>query len=174
MTFKPNATGAGNKFTYPSLVEGVEGKVVRQRFEDMDLVTVPMATVMLRPSGGVGAGWYAMLGLAVAAAAAGYWYWRREQGALVPVGPMIEVKRPVRVTPLSAILTLQRIEQEHADRLGTERTERLRTEIAELQRTHFGEQTGTDGPNERVPQDGLDQAMNRWIRELASADGGTG
>ncbi|MFO0826807.1 MAG: hypothetical protein U0572_01550 [Phycisphaerales bacterium] len=154
ITFTPTGATVGTEFTLPALKQGLDGKVTARQFSDMDLVTVTGRTVAVVPPI-LSTRNLVIAGVVVAAAIAGMWMIRSRRRA-EPVDDALH-HMPTRITPLSVIATLRRIESESGPSLDAPRRAALAREIETLESQYFGPQSGAD-------QNGtLRAALDRWI-----------
>jgi uncharacterized membrane protein len=156
ITYEPTVGGVGDAFTVPVLADGVEGTLSTDRYVDMDLVAVSSASAPVHPSG---MPWGLMVSivllLIILAVIAFMALWRRRgEGE----GDALDVHMPDRVTPLTAVITLQRIDSQFGSRLGSDERESLRGDIAELERVYFAEDGSLDGR--------LGEILDRWIGRM--------
>jgi hypothetical protein len=116
----------------------------------------------------------AALGVAAIVGVGILWSRRRRPGAIDASIPL-----PDRITPLSVIAALRRIESERASQLGNDERARLAAEIGALERTYFGpapaasqtelKPSGNGGDGERQADAGsLRTVLERWARRAAT------
>jgi hypothetical protein len=154
VTYTPASGRVGSAFTLPVLQAGVAGSLGSKHFADMDIVAIEGAEVPVTPPAAPlrFAGLVTAFLLAVAAAIAAMILWRRRQ----PIEER-ESLLPSRITPLSVIATLQRLDREDGARLQPERRTALRREIAELEASYFGRAEAG------VPDGDLRGVLERWL-----------
>lgn len=155
VTYKPTGAGAGSAFELPRLRGGVTGAVVSKSYSDLDLVEVKAASIALSPrtSWLTIAVWVAMLGALLGLAA---WLLRRHSAEAEPAlaGPGM----PERITPLSTLVTMQRVLAERGETLDAASRAALAGDIVTVQRECFG--PASSGP----PDEGrLRQTLERWL-----------
>ncbi len=152
--YQPTGGSVAAAFRIPVLADGYDGKSATEYYDDMDLVEATAATVPVTPSG------FPFLWLAVVVVVLGLlgFVVVRRRGRQQETGEEADIRMPEPVTPLAAVLTLQRIERDFADRLAADDRGRLHTEIARIERAYFAE----DGS----PNGDVREALVRWIEAV--------
>jgi hypothetical protein len=134
VTFTPSGGSVGSTFTLPPIAEGLGGTLVAKQYTDMDVVPITGLTVAV-----VRSPWSARNALIAAVGVLGLFgaavLWSRRRR---PEATDERVALPDRITPLSVIAALRRIESDRALQLGTDDRARLAAEIGSLERTYFG------------------------------------
>jgi len=154
VTYTPTGGRVGSAFTLPVLHAGVTGSLSSKHFADMDIVTVEGPTLPVSPPTQPlrFAGIAMALLLVAAAAIAALLLWRRRQPE-AQVGSVL----PSRLTPLSVIATLQRLDREDGPRLQPERRSALKRDIAALEASYFGTNASAE------PAGDLRGVLERWL-----------
>ena len=154
VTYVPTGSRVGKAFRLPVLAPDIEGEIIAERYDDMDIVPVTTATTLVHPTGGPGA-LIIVIGLVVAAGIAGVVATIRKRAHAGDTDDTFPIRLPKRVTPLTAVVTLQRIDREYGSDMTDDDRTRLRQEIAELEHTYFA----TDA----MPDASVGQLLERWI-----------
>ncbi len=175
VTFTPSGGSVGSSFALPPIAEGFGGTLVAKQYTDMDVVPITGLTVaVVRSPWSARNALIAALGVAAIVGVGILWSRRRRPGAIDASIPL-----PDRITPLSVIAALRRIESERASQLGNDERARLAAEIGELERTYFGptpaasqtelKPSGNGGDGELQADAGsLRSVLERWARRAAT------
>lgn len=134
ITYKPTDEPVGGAFTMPTLAAGIEGKLSSRQFADMDVVPVTTATIDVKPTFWSSRNLILAIGIAAMAVVALAMYLRRRR---VPVVEDEGPRLPSRITPMSVIAALRRM-QENGAAGDPARRQSLEREIAELEQRYFG------------------------------------
>ncbi len=159
--FEASATSAGNLVRVPRLAKELDGRLRSERFVDMDLVEIDSETFPIEQVSNnralmmVAA---AIIGVLLPALA---WLYLRRKETLSEPGDE-GLRLPNEITPLSAIITLQRFAKHFASKLTQEDRGRLHAEISDLENRFFATDAKTD------PQVAKD-VLHRWHKILAGA-----
>ena len=157
ITYTPAAGSLASTFTLPRLKEGVKAELDSKYFSDLDVVPVTGGVVPVERQG-----WMTpliIIGLCLAGVAgAVLWFVRR--GRRVQIAPD-DLSLPNRVTPLSTVMTLRKIQFEHAASLDEARRGALAQEIALIEMKYFGPQNGSTP----APAD-LSETLRRWTKSV--------
>lgn len=158
ITYTPASGSVGSSFVFPTLSAKLPGTVISRQFSDMDIETVTAASVPIRASSTASVAVMILSSAIAILAALGFVAVRkRTRGTSLTTDSL-----PVRVTPLSVITTLRRIESERAASLTAADHASLIAEIAGLELTYFGRVTdGAALNNEAHSQ--LSGALERWV-----------
>ena len=156
VTYEPGGGAVGDSFRLPVLVGGLEGTVRSERYVDMDLVPV---STSLAPINATGSRWPLVITVALLLAILGgviaTVLWRRGAGE---ASDQIDLRIPERVTPLTAVVTLRRMDRQFGSRLASDDRTSLRTDIEHLERTYFAEDGSPDGDVKAI--------LDRWVRAI--------
>ena len=159
ITYTPTAAAIGNAFTFPTLNKNLQGKLVSRQFADMDVVTVTEPSVAVRVSI-LNARNMIFGGVAIAAALVGFIALRRRK----PVAIEQTSHLPTRITPMSVITALRRIDWERGDLLTPTQRSSLNAEINSLEQAYFGK-TDSRGPSQNGEATAeLRSALERWLK----------
>ncbi len=150
ITYTPGSGSTGASFTLPVLREGVQAELVSKYFSDLDLVPVSGASVSIGQPGGV-LRWLLIGAALVAIAVALVWRVRKRPPAAVET----DLDLPSRITPLSAVMTLRRIQR--AGTLDQTRSGALAKDIAMIEGSYFGPPNGTQEDTD------LAETLRRWV-----------
>lgn len=152
VTYLPATASPGTSFRVPALKEGVKAALESRYFSDLDLVPVESGVVSVLRRGLL---WPIVLGVgACALAVLGFVAYRRSRGRVrdVPDGFAL----PANATPLSTVMTLRRIQQEHASTLNDSGKRDLERDIATIELKYFGPDAETSVNGE------LGDVLRRW------------
>lgn len=173
ITYTPSGGAVGEAFALPSIAEGLGGTLVSKQYTDMDVVPVAgLSVAVVRTPWTIRNAVIAsvvVLGLLGAGV-----LWSRRRRPVVDAAPDV---LPERITPLSVISTLRRIEAEWGTRLGAREREELASEIGTLERAYFGPgaaavgagpRPGAPGTTEPKPasegaDSNLKSVLDRWV-----------
>lgn len=159
ITYKPAGGAIGAAFRLPTLAAGVEGEISTERYADMDLVKVTAASTPVSPGG---TPWMriATVGFLVLliGAVAFTLVLRRASGP--HDADELDLHRPERLTPLTVMAALQRIDREYGGRLATAERQSLRSDIEEIERAYFAE--------DRAPEGDIEATLDRWVSTIRS------
>lgn len=157
ITYTPTEGSLASTFTMPKLKEGVKAELESKYFSDLDVVPVVGGVVPVDRQG-----WMTpliIIGLSLAAVAASlFWFLRRGKGVKVVQD---DLSLPQRVTPLSTVMTLRKIQFEHAASLDEARRGALAQDIALIEMKYFGPQNGSTP----APAD-LSETLRRWAKSV--------
>lgn len=159
ITFTPTAATVGSAFTFPTLNTKLPGTLVSRQFSDMDVVTITTPSVAVRPRL-LRARNMILAGIFCALIVIGFIALRRRK-------PMISEPVsyfPTRITPMSVITTLRRIEWEHGAVLTPIQRTSLIAEIATLEQTYFGRSDSIDAMQNGEATSQLRGALERWVK----------
>ena len=162
ITYEPAGGSVGKTFQLPVLVEGVDGTLVSERYDDMDLVTVSTAWAPIEPRSRAALIATIVGLLAIVLLGVGAWIIRR-RGLGARAGDEPAVRVPEHVTPLTAMVTLQRIEREYGARLGENQRGKLREAIEEMEQSYFAEDKTPDGQVAAV--------LHEWVGAVRGGNG---
>ncbi len=158
VTYTPTGGAVGTSFVMPTLAESLDGALVSRQYADMDVVTVTAAVVPVSPSvwtsGRISTAAVAGAGLATAFILVARR--RRRQPAALERSAL-----PARITPLSTVAALRRLESDSNGRLAPDERESLGLEIAAIEARYFG-RGGDAGLNGTTESD-LRRSLERWI-----------
>lgn len=166
ISYAPGSGSAGNAFALPTLAEGLEGTVVSRQYSDMDIVEVAGPSVPVHASS-LSLQRMVISGIVAAVIAAAVVLLRRNltRPELAPSG----VALPDRITPLSVVTTLRRIERDAGSLAPSERRS-LAEEIEAIQARYFGpgaEPAGAGTPaghaSRSTSTDDLRSTLERWL-----------
>jgi hypothetical protein len=158
VTYKPTGAAVAREFTLPKLKSGIEGELASRSYADMDIVKVDGPSVAVVPRWSITAKLAGILGL-LALVGIGMWFYfrRRTPGELVAAGFAL----PSRVTPLSAIATLERMRGLNG-KLDAGTREAIENDIAAIQRAYFA-----PGEEHAKPDEGAMRSMlEKWAGSL--------
>lgn len=146
VTYTPSGGAIGANFTLPTLATGIPGTLSSKQYTDMDVLPVTGLSVAVVHSpwslrNGVIAS-VVVLGLI----GIGVLWSRRRRPTVADASDVL----PERITPLSVITTLRRIEAERGARLAAAERAELASQIGALERTYFGPQAAL-GPGVSAP-----------------------
>jgi hypothetical protein len=153
VTYTPTGGAIGGEFRLPVLKEGANVKLVSKQYSDMDVVNVTLASIP------VNARFWTMWRLAYAGVAlvalvlGGVWFSRRKNPVKVRAAHM---HLPDRVTPLSVVTTLRRINAELGGGLDSGSRAALVQDITELERKYFGRESTVESNGD------LTSVLSRW------------
>ena len=158
LTFTPTASTVGSAFTFPTLNDKLQGTLVSRQFSDMDVVTIT------EPSVAVHARLLSLrnlilTGIACLLIVIGYIALRRRK----PVAIEQTSHLPSRITPMSVITALRRIDWEHGAVLTPTQRTSLIAEITTLEQTYFGRSESIDALQNGEATDQLRGALKRWL-----------
>jgi hypothetical protein len=158
ITYTPTGSGVGGAFTLPALAKGLDGKLLSRQYADMDLVTVTTPTVPVAAPIFSIRNLLLLAGAIIAAAVGAVVLVRRGMGG---VQEAESSQMPSRITPLSVITTLRRIQE--ADATDSVRQQSLTGEIARLEKLYFGPASSArpEGPASEIE---LKQVLQQWAR----------
>lgn len=155
VTYTPAGGNVGSEFRLPTLQAGLQGQLGTKHFADMDIVEVKTASL---PVASPLVSWQrlvfvGMLLLVLVAGFAVLLAWLRKRAPALESGPHL----PTRITPLSVIATLQRLDRDNGTALDPDRRSALRREIAALEASYFGQAGAKDANGE------LKAVLERWV-----------
>lgn len=158
VTYTPTGSSLAGEFSVPTLKPGVKAKLESRYYSDLDLVPVTGSTVAVTPRWSwpmrIGTG----VGALALAAVAFVVYRRRDKHA--PIADT-GIHMPDRITPLSAIVTLKKLQSERAAAFDPSKRDALAHDISTLERTYFG-------PASQIEANGtLDSVVQRWVGRAA-------
>lgn len=157
ITYTPASGAVGSSFVFPTLSAKLPGSVISRQFSDMDIETVTAASVPIRVSTTARVTAIVVSSVIAILAAFGFVAVRkRKRGTSLATDPL-----PTRVTPLSVITTLRRIESERAASLTAADHASLIAEIAGLELTYFGRAADGAALNGEAHVQ-LSGALERW------------
>ncbi|MCH7870656.1 MAG: hypothetical protein IID33_03050 [Planctomycetes bacterium] len=162
ITFKPTGGAVGDRFTLPTLKPDLEGTLVSRQYTDMDVMQISGASAALTPrwsvmgSVGTGIGVVVFVGLIA-------WRSLRRRRPIELSDDAFPL--PARITPLSTIAALQRLDQ-RAVSLAPEQRASLTSDIAAVQQAHFGP-GGSSAPDETA----MRELLQRWSRAVRDPSG---
>lgn len=160
VTYLPSGGSIGTAFRLPTLHSGFAGQLVSKHYADMDILPIQGATLTVHPRR------WTPLTIALAAlalvvvAVGGLLLYRRLRRA--PKAAVVAFHMPEKITPLSVITTLRRLQAEHASALGGPGHAELATEIATLERRYFG-------PESAEANGELKVVLDRWTATVRRA-----
>jgi hypothetical protein len=158
VTYTPGSGALGNSFRVPTLKDGVKGALESRYYSDMDIVPVSGATVAVDPRVLTPLRLtLASLGI-LAAVGIGVLAYRRLRSR--PVGAAAALV-PANLTPLSAVVTLQRILNERG--LDQPARESLQRDLADLEQRYFGPGSGSRANGD------LEAVVRRWASAAGRA-----
>lgn len=140
--YVPGEGTAGDDFRLPALREGVDGTLISQTFDDLDIVLASGPTVALVGGGTSPTLVFMMMLAGLLVPVAAVVLLRRNSAAHAVAGP--DDLLPTRATPMAAIAALQRIDRDYGGRLGDARRAELATDIHAMERQYFGPGAGDD------------------------------
>ncbi|HMN97052.1 MAG TPA: hypothetical protein PKC43_02780 [Phycisphaerales bacterium] len=166
ITYTPAGGAAGKTFTLPKLAEGVEGSLVSRQYADMDVVEIAGTSVAVAAPG---ARARTLLFAVIIAAliAVAVFVLRRQVGRAAPMEAGFAL--PERITPLSVVTALRRIERDGAVRLGPDDRRSLAEEIDSLQQRYFG--PAADRTEGAIDRDDLRSVLERWLGHAGGVGG---
>jgi hypothetical protein len=153
----------GNEIRVPQLAAGLSGTLNSERFVDMDLIPIESNVVLLKNPTSSLQTWLAGIALAIALLAMCIWLFVRSRKRTTTNGED-GLRMPDEVTPFSAIMTLRRYSQRHANRLSNDERSQLDSEINQLEQRFFAAESSSNGAN---PSD----VLTFWNRRLAGRGG---
>lgn len=157
VTYTPSSASPGKSFHVPQLKDGVKAQLESRYFSDLDLVPVEGGVVQVERRSYL---WAIVLGAATPLAIAGAWLaYRRSRRNQSPQAAGMAI--PDRLTPLSAIMMLKRIRDEHSAGLDPDRRGNLEKDIAMIEMKYFGPQNGAAGETD------LADVLGRWARSVS-------
>lgn len=150
----------GDSFVVPTLVDGLEGKVLNRHFDDLDLVVINGASIPLE--GGVGYTAIALGSSVAVLACVGFIVFSKRRGTRAPARDLLGEMLPARDTPLGTIAALKRIEVAYGLALGDQRAA-LEADIAVLEESCFGRESNghTNGSNRAL--------VDRWVHNVRTS-----
>ncbi len=160
ITYTPTGAAVGSTFTFPTLGSGLDGKLSKREFADMDIVAVTGTTVAVTPPV-LSARNLTIAGIAIVGIGGVTFVMRRRNArrrAQAAAVTSAHSAMPTHVTPLSVITALRRVREERNGALSATDHDRLTSEITQLERDYFGPASTTDG------QQRLDETLSRWLR----------
>lgn len=146
-------TIGGIEFRLPTLKSGVQAKLESRQYADFDIVPVSGPVVRVDVPWGwqvwalVAPGLLAAFGVIVAVT--------RMLNRRAPEVAAGELAMPVKLTPLSTILALQRWHSEHQRRLDPAVSDQLLVEIKNVERRYFGPEAAEENGD-------LSEILKRW------------
>lgn len=158
ITYTPTGSSQGSVFRMPSLKAGVTAKVDTRYFSDMDLVPVKGGVVRVE-----GRNLYATLAMIVGPLvllAGGIFAHRRIRAARNAAPMFTGFAIPSRITPMNAVMTLRRVQEQHAASFDDVRRAELERDIAMLELKYFG--PGVEQPASTE----LGDVLNRWAQAV--------
>lgn len=171
LTYRPTGGAVGDEFTLPTLVSNVDGSLVSRTYSDMDVVQVSGPFIAVQPPI-VSYRRLAIAAVAFLALVVGViWFARRRRPAEIPED---DLALPSRITPLSVVTTLRRVERESGAALEPSVRRRLSDEIRLIEAKFFGPNgnghvNGHGGAYDNADSDAtheLSVALDRWVREV--------
>lgn len=161
ITYTPTGGQVGDSFKLPVLAGGVEATLKSDRYVDMDLVEVATAWAPVHARSTPWALIVTISLLAVIAGIAGalaYRRWRR-----TPDDAELDLHLPDEVTPMTAVISLQRMHRDYGARLESDVRQSLLDDIAGLERAYFAEDKSPDGE--------VAEVLDRWVRTIRGKAG---
>lgn len=158
VTYTPTGAAIGTAFAMPTLPESLDGALVSRQYADMDVVPVTVAAVPVSPSVWT-SGRITTAAVTGAALATGFLIVTRRRRNRPTVAERSAL--PTRITPLSTVAALRRLEQEATGRLAPGERESLGLEIAAIEAKYFGR--GGDAGLNGTTEDDLRRSLERWI-----------
>ncbi len=159
ITYTPTSAATGHAFTFPTLNAKLQGTLVSRQFSDMDIETVTTASVPIRPPVFSRTLIFSASGVAILAGFVFIAIRRRKSVASSDTETTL-----TRVTPMSVITALRRIESERASSLSANDHASLIAEITGLEEQYFGlHGAGADtAPRNGEAHAHLREALDRW------------
>jgi hypothetical protein len=156
--FEPSSMTSKNVIHVPQLASGLSGKLVSERFVDMDLVPVESETIPIEE--GRKNNVALILGIVSACVLLPVFVllWLRV-GNSVSSTTDATLKMPNEITPFSAVITLQRFMKHHSGKMTNEDRGQLLMDISNLEQSYFGANPKSD------PVDAKDTVV-RWHQFL--------
>ncbi|MBI1190375.1 MAG: hypothetical protein GC200_06815 [Tepidisphaera sp.] len=157
VTYTPGEGSLAGAFTLPTLKSGLKAELDSKYYSDLDIVPVKGASVPVERRT-----WTMPLvvtGALLALVAGAMLWWRRR--ASRPSEARDELALPARVTPLSTVMALRRLQVEHGPSLDETRRGALAQDIALIEMKYFGPQNGTTNADAD-----LSETLRRWARTV--------
>lgn len=159
LTYTPKSGARGDSFRVPTLKDGAFAELQVSRYIDMDISPVTGPTIRIVPK------WWTLSRLALAIGAVvlaicGAVVWRRRVRAR-PVTPPTASAMPQRVTPVSAIVALRRLQQ--ANTLTPDRKSQLDLAISDLERRSFARSPAPPSDDE------VASLLSTWLTDASRA-----
>ncbi len=152
VTYLPTSASLGTSFRMPTLKDGVKATLESRYFSDLDLVPVEGGVVSVARHTLL---WPIVIGAgACAFALLGFIAYRRTRRSVEPTADGLEL--PDHATPLSTVMTLRRIQQEHAGSLNDSGRRDLERDIQSIELKYFGPDAQTHANGE------LGDVLRRW------------
>jgi hypothetical protein len=162
VTYTPKGSRLGSSFKVPVLKEGIAAKLESRYFTDMDLVPVQGAAVDVQAQWSTGLRVATGLGAVAAAGLLVFAVVRRRKST--DTGATQESLLPERLTPMSVVTTLRRLQTRGGATLDSATIEALNADIVRLERQYFGP-AATPSAN----GDELSSTIKRWEPALRAA-----
>ena len=159
ITYTPTAATIGNTFIFPTLNKNLQGTLVSRQFVDMDVVTITEQSVAIRARL-LSLRNLIITGIACVLIVIGYIALRRRK----PVAIEQTSHLPTRITPMSVITALRRIDWERGAVLTPTQRTSLIAEITTLEQTFFGRSESIDILQNGEATDQLRSAIERWAK----------
>jgi hypothetical protein len=159
LTFTPTASTVGSAFTFPTLNNKLQGTLVSRQFLDMDVVKITEPSVAVRTRF-LSLRNLIIVGIACLLIVIGYFALRRRKPVLIKTASDL----PTRITPISVITALRRIDWERGAVLTPSQRTSLIAEITTLEQTFFGRSESIDVLQNSEATDQLRSALDRWAR----------
>ena len=159
VTYTPTKATVGNAFTFSTLNKSLQGKIVSRQFADMDVVTVTAPSIEVRARL-LSARNFIYAGFAILVAVAGFFALRWRKPTVIEQ----VTEFPTRITPLSVITTLRRIDWERGAALTSDQRASLNNEIGLLEQTYFGRSDAGEVSLNGDATAQLRGALERWVK----------
>lgn len=141
VVLEPSAITRGDEIRVPRLAAGLSGRLLTERYDDMDLVSVDGETAPLLAQKTDLRWWFIGSGVGLVLLVGMVWLLLRSRGQ-GDAAQDDSLRLPESITPFSAVMTLRRFALAHVDRLNADELKRLNGEIAELERHYFAPTNG--------------------------------
>ncbi|MCA9285749.1 MAG: hypothetical protein KDA22_11065, partial [Phycisphaerales bacterium] len=165
VTFAPTGAAVGDAFAFPTLAAGLDGTLTSRHYTDMDIVPVATASVAVHPSPWSNRNLLVLGGLAAVAVVGAVLFLRRRRTA----GAADEAMAlPERITPLSVVAALRRIERDPAHALDASERQSLDREIAVIEAKYFAPDGDVPAGNGQSGAE-LRTVLERWMRGAGAA-----
>ncbi len=157
VTYTPTQGSPGGEFKLPTLRAGVNAELESKYYADLDVLPVAGGAVPVERHS-----WTTPLLLIAAALTSvgvGLWWFLRRSSLPASVAEGLDL--PAKVTPLSTVFTLRKIQTEHGASLDDARRGALAQEIALIELKYFGPQNA-----QTPPTPDLSETLKRWTRSV--------